>query len=222
MVMRIDKHLAVKMRKRGNSYNKISKELGVPKSTLSDWFSRIDWSSEIKYNLTRKANYISSRRLTLINKTRQGKWEEWREGFRKEARKDFPRLLKNPLFTVGIALYWGEGDRILKNCRVSLINTDPRIIRLFTIFLRSAVRVPEEKIRAWLILYPDLSEKKCLTFWSKVSGVPINRFAKTQFIKGRHPTKRTAHGMCTIQVNSRGLKEQIFTWADLLYARYNS
>ena len=219
--MRNDKHLAIKMRERGKSYNKISKELSIPKSTLSGWLADADWSKEIKMELTRKVNYVARKRLLLINKARREKWEKWREEFRKKARKDFPRLLKNPLFTIGIALYWGEGDHKLENGRVRLINTDPRIIRLFSKFLKEAIGVPEEKIRAWLILYPDLSEKKCKDFWSEASSVSLDKFGKTQFIRGRHPTRRTAYGMCTINVNSRGLKEQIFTWTDLLYEKYN-
>lgn len=220
--MRNDKHLAIELRKRGKSYSKISKELDIPKSTLSGWFSETNWSKEIKKELTRKANYISRKRLLRVNKARQERWEKWREEFRKAARKEFPKLLKNPLFVLGLGLYWGEGDHRLENGKVSLINTDPKIIRLFSEFLRKVIGVPEEKIRAWLILYPDLSEKKCKNFWSEASGVSLENFRKTQFIRGRHPTRRTTYGMCTIQVNSRGLKEQIFVWTDLLYERYNS
>ncbi len=220
--MRNDKHLAIEMRKRGKSYGKISKELDIPKSTLSGWFSALKWSRELKEELTRKANYVSRKRLLRVNKARQEGWEKWREEFRKAARKEFPRLLKNPLFVLGLGLYWGEGDHRLENGKVSLVNTDPKIIRLFGEFLRKVLGVPEEKIRAWLILYPDLSEKKCKNFWSEVSGVSLERFRKTQFIRGRHPTRRTTHGMCTIQVNSRGLKEKIFIWTGLLYERYNS
>ena len=51
--MRDDKHIAIKLRKQEKSYSKISKELSVPKSTLSAWFSDINWSKSIKSNLTR-------------------------------------------------------------------------------------------------------------------------------------------------------------------------
>ena len=76
--MRNDKHLAIKMRERGKSYNKISKELSIPKSTLSGWLADADWSKEIKMELTRKVNYVARKRLLLINKARREKWEKWR------------------------------------------------------------------------------------------------------------------------------------------------
>lgn len=143
-------------------------------------------------------------------------WEEWREEFRKEARKEFPLLITNPLFITGINLYWAEGDSKLKNGKVELVNTDPRMISLFVKFLRKIAKVPENKILVWLILYPDLSEEKCKSFWGEICKISPMQFRKTQFIKGRHPTKKVEHGMCVVIVHSRGLKEKIFTWIDLL------
>ena len=72
----------------------------------------------------------------------------------------------------------------------------------------------------WLILYPDLSEKKCKDFWSKTSGIPISNFKKTQLIKGKHPTKKLTYGICIIQMNSRGLKEKLFTWINLFFEKF--
>ncbi len=219
--MRNDKHLAFKMRRKGLSYSKISKNLGMPKSTLSNWFFSLEWSQEIKKTLEEKSLHISKKRLRLVNKRRREMWEKWREGFREEATREFPQLIKDPLFSIGIALYWGEGDHKLENCKVSLINTDPRIIYLFSKFLKKTLKVGSKKIHAWLILYPDLLEDECKTFWSEVSGVPVSQFKKTQYIKGRHPTKKSSHGICTILVFSRGLKEKIFVWKDLFYKKYN-
>jgi hypothetical protein len=199
------------------SYNQISKELSIPKSTMHYWFRKLEWSQKIKKELTRKAIYIAKKRLRLINKARKEMWEKWREGFRKEARKEFPFLITNPLFIAGVNLYWAEGDSKLENGQVKLVNTDPRMIPLFVKFLRKVAKVPRDKISAWMILYPDLLEEKNKFFWSKISGIPFKKFQKTQFIKGRHPTKKVEHGMCVIQVNSRGLKEKILTWIDLLY-----
>lgn len=214
--MRNDKYLAIRLRKQGKSYNKINKELGVPKSTLSDWFSDIIWSREVKKDLSRKALYVARKRLRLINKARREMWEKWREQYRQEAKTEFDSLINNPLFVAGINLYWGEGDSKLKNGRVSLVNTDPRMISLFVRFLQNIAEVPENKIAAWMTIYPDLSEEKCKFFWSQTSRIPPERFLKTQVIKGRHPTKRVENGMCAVIVYSRGLKEKIFTWIDLL------
>lgn len=218
--MRDDKHIAIELRQRGKSYNKIAKELGVPKSTLSDWFSSFNWSQDIKKELTRKANYVARKRLRLINKARREKWERWREKARQQARKDFNQLQKDPLFIAGIMLYWGEGDSKIENSMVRLSNTSPEMMRVFSLFLLNICGVSKEKIRMAMILYPDLNEKKCKHFWSTATGIPKNQFIKTQFIKGKHPTKRLSYGICMINVSSRELKEKIFVWIELFHKKF--
>ncbi len=214
--MRNDKHLAIKLRKKGVSYNKIQKELGIPKSTMCYWFKNKSWSKEIKKELTRRANYIAKKRLLFFVRKRQKEWEKWRESFRIEACKEFPSFIKNPLFVSGINLYWGEGDSKLKNGIVRLVNTDSRMLLLFVKFLKEICKLQQDKILAVMTLYPDLNEKKCRLFWQKSTGISKNQFRKTQFIKGKHPTKKVENGMCTVLVHSRGLKEKIYTWIDLL------
>lgn len=213
--MRNDKHLAIKLRKQNKSYDKISRELGVPKSTLSEWFSKTEWSQNIKNELTRKANYVAKKRLRLINKARREMWERWREEARQQAEKEFPSLKKNPLLLAGLMLYWAEGDGKMENSLVRLSNITPEIIKIFSLFLQNICQVPQEKIKITLILYPDLKENQCKNFWSKASGISKNQFYKTQFIKGRHPTRRISHGICNVYVASRELKEKIFTWIKL-------
>ena len=46
--MRNDKDKAYALRKNGYTYSFISKELNIPKGTLSDWFQHHPWSEEIK------------------------------------------------------------------------------------------------------------------------------------------------------------------------------
>lgn len=218
--MRNDKHLAIKLRKQGLSYNKISKVLDIPKSTLSEWLSGLKWSVAIRSDLSRRANYIARKRLRLINKKRREYWEQWREEAREEARKDFQNLIRNPLFIAGAMLYWGEGDSNLTNGHIGFTNTNPNMMRLFTLFLMQICKIPKEKIRVQMVLYPDLDEGKCKNFWSSETGIPKEYFYKTQFIRGRHPTKRLSHGIFMVRFSSRQLKEKIAVWINLFEQRY--
>jgi len=218
--MRNDKHLATKLRKKGISYNKISKELNIPKSTLSDWLSDTKWSQGIKKELERKANNAARKRLRILNKGRQKMWEAWREEARQQARNDFPKLKRNPLFIAGLMLYWGEGDSKIENSQVRLSNTSPNLIKLFSLFLKNICALPIERIKISLILYPDLNEKSCVSFWSAAAGIPENQFRKSQIIKGKHPTKKLAYGICMIHLTSRQLKEKIFVWINLFHKQF--
>ncbi len=219
--MRNDKHLAIQLRQKGKSYNYICKELNIPKSTVSGWLSDLKWSQEIKNNLTKKALYIAKKRLLLINKERTEKWRKWRQQFKEEAIAEFPKLKNNNLFVAGIMLYWAEGDNSEKSRVVRLTNTDPRMIKLFINFTQKICRVPKNEIKMTLILYPDLNDNTCKNYWSSFLDIPLEQFYKTQFIKGRHPTKRLVNGICMIKIGGSGLKEKIITWINLLSESYN-
>jgi hypothetical protein len=214
--MRNDKHLALKLRKKGKSYQEIQKELIIPKSTLHYWFKNLDWSQNIKQTLSEKALRLSSKRMRVIAKAQKKRWREWREQYRKDALNEFPHFKNNHLFIAGLMLYWGKGDSNLKN-ETRLTNINPKMIYLFYKFLLNICGIPKKDINISLFLYPDLSEIHCKNFWHKNTKIPLRQFDKVQFIHGKHPAKRLKNGICTIRVKrSRGLKEKIFIWIDLL------
>lgn len=103
----------------------------------------------------------------------------------------------------------------MKNGLVRLSNTDPEMIRLFVDFLRCGCKISRKDIKAKLILYPDLDKEVSKKYWSRNTQIPLSQFQKTQFIYGKHPTRRLKYGICDVYVCSRGLKEKIFVWLDL-------
>jgi len=128
--MRNDRHLAIELRKTGKSYNKICKELDIPKSTMHYWFKNLQWSENIKRRLTEKAQRLATKQMKAMALANKKRWEVWREQHRKEAGKEFPLLKSNPLFVAGLMLYWGEGDNKPRG-DVRITNINPRMIKLF-------------------------------------------------------------------------------------------
>jgi len=113
-------------------------------------------------------------------------------------------------------LYLGEGDNQFNNSLVRLSNINPKIIKIFKKFLDEVCEVEENAIRATVILYKDLDENNCKTYWNEFLRLPLENFYKTQYIKGRHKKRKISHGICNIVVSSRELKEKIFVWTELL------
>lgn len=220
--MRNDQHLAIELRRRGRSYNDIATQLSIPKSTLSGWLRTYHpWSQVIRQRLDHKQRQRSTKRMRALTQAQKLKWEQWREGFREEARKKFKTLMRNPLFLAGLMLYWGEGDN-KSHSSVRLANTDPRMIKLFFRFLKQCCGIPPARIRVDLFLYPDLSPLSTRRFWSGYLGISEEQVSKPQVIRSRnfyglHPSKRLQYGVCTIRVNSGGLKEQMRVWQDMCY-----
>ncbi|MBU6323641.1 hypothetical protein KGQ55_03060 [Patescibacteria group bacterium] len=203
------------MRRQGKSYNAILKELKIPKSTLSGWFKDVDWSDRVKRELTLKNQEESRARLVELDKVRGANLAKAYEHARAEAAKEIEALKYNPLFIAGLMLYFGEGDTLTKQ-QVALSNSDPELIRLYVFFLRNACHIPERKIRAHILLYPDLDDWLCRSYWMKATGLSAGNFMKSTVIQGKHKTRRLSFGVCIISVSSSYLKAKVLEWIKLL------
>lgn len=213
--MRADKEKAIQLRKSGQSYKQISRELGIATSTLACWFKKEPWSQEIKARLSAQVSLSNPKALESLVQANRERWQNKHEEYRLAAVREFKKYKDDPLFLAGIMLYWGEGEKQPKSSVVRLSNSEPEMIRIFNLFLTKALAISPEKISAWLLLYPDLIDLVQKNFWSKVTGLPINQFKKSIYIKGKHPTKRLSYGVCTIVVQSRALKDRILAWLEL-------
>ncbi len=205
---------AKSLRRNKLSYGKIAKALGVSKSTVSLWFQGDNNSEEIKKILIADNLELTKKRWKIIGEKNAKRFQGLRDEAVALATKEFSGLFNNPLFIAGISIYWGEGDSKDKN-PLRMANSDPRMIRVYCEFLKKGMHIPKEKIKAWVLLYPELDKKKCESFWQKTCGLGRENFVKSQIIQGRHKTKRLEMGVCNIVVNSRYEKLKMLTWIDL-------
>lgn len=207
------------LRSQNKSYKQIVSALGISKGTVSYWLAGDSESQKIKKQLTLENLRTSKLRIQKIIDTNRKKWAAlWSEA-ESSAKEEFEKLVKNPLFVAGISIYWGEGDSKIDN-PVRISNTDPRMIAVYCEFLRTILKISEEKIKVGLILYPDLNDKICTSFWSKVTKVIDGHFFKSQYIRGSHPTKRLAHGICMVIVSNKYQKVKILKWIDLFAKKF--
>jgi len=208
---------ATVLRRKSLSYLEISRHLSIPKSTIAGWFKGEKWSQEIAKKLASKQRGIQADRIRLMSVANKKRFEKIRESYRQKAKEEFSGLFDKKLFIASLMLYAGEGDLQNANSNVRIANTNWRMLKVFKRFLLDVCGVPKEKIRCAIVLYPDLDEGVCKTFWSKVLGIKFEQFHKTQFIKGKHPTNRLKNGIGYVIVSSRELKEKILVWIDLCY-----
>lgn len=214
--MRQDKDKAIALRKSGKSYNEIQGALGIAKSTLTSWFKNQKWSRTVKSQLTEIARENARKRMIAISHAAREKRVIVYEEHRRLARDNFKRLRKDELFMAGLMIYWGEGDNSVKNGIIRVTNTDPFMLKLFRVFLRKYLPDVYIKLKAYLILYPDLNDDVCKKFWARSIGISVDRFVKSQYIVGHHPTKRLSYGVCTVVAINRAQKEIILEWLNLM------
>lgn len=212
--MRKDKVKAYELRRQEKSYSEISKLLGISKGTLAGWFQKEDWSRKIRDRLGSTVSLAYPKRLAAIQKANRARWAKIHQEYRDTGRQEFEQLKNDPLFIAGVMLYWGEGNKGVGS-QLKLANSDPTMIRLFYMFLKNVMSVPQDKIRVWLLLYPDLVDEMQKRFWIRATGIPRSQFSNSIYIKSRHPTKRLSYGVCNIYVSSREFKEKMMVWLEL-------
>jgi len=213
--MRKDREKATELRRQGFSYKKIHREIGTPISTLADWFKNELWSIEIRDKLASTESLAYPEKLKRLIAIVKKKYAILHESYRKEARDEFAILKNDSLFTAGLMLYWGEGDKKVANSQIRLSNSDPSLIKVFYLFLVNVLNIPKEKIKFSLLLYPDLADMPMRNFWSSAIGIPLTQFRKSVYIRGRHPTRRLSYGVGNISVGGRKYKEKLIEWIKL-------
>jgi len=213
--MRNDKLKAINLRKRGLSYNEISRELAIPKSTLSGWFQKIPFSAEMKKRNISRLKKILAKNITDYNKKRSKRIRgEWLM-LQKKSSQTIKTLSRRELMLVGAALYWAEGYK-KTNWNLSFSNSDPQMIKVIMVFFRTVCSVPQKKFRVQMQLYHNHLEGISKKFWSKITKIPECQFTKTIYqTSSASKLKRgntLPHGTIRIRVNDVNLVNTIKGW----------
>lgn len=208
--------LATALRKKGETYSKISQGLGVPKSTLSEWFKGRAWAEKVRKKNLYVATLGMRKHIMLMNAARSTQLSRRYEDAKKEAEKEFLGCRNDQLFIAALMLYVGEGDKSLANNMVRITNIEPKVLRIFYAFVKKYCPAEAKKVRAWILLYPDLDLQACQKYWSQELGLGHENFYKSQMIQGRHKTKKLHYGVGTITIGDKRLKVKVLRWIELV------
>lgn len=203
------KNKALLLRKNGKSYNDIRKVLDIKsKGTLSHWFKNIKLSKK-SIKLLEKNNKLAHKRgLFIANKNRKIRIESENTKAYIEGQNLIQQITKKEILLIGVILYWGEGTKSEKvPVSLSFSNSDPFMISVYMRFIREILKIPEEKIRAGIHIYPSISVEEARKFWSKITKLPEDRFyIITQISKSsqnKRPFNKLPYGTIAIKINNR-------------------
>lgn len=213
--MRKERKKAEALRRQGKSYRQIRDELKVPLATLSTWFGGEEWSKKVAARLRRESASRGAIRLEELNSIRGESLVRAYDAARKEARLDFERLKYHPLFIAGLTLYLAEGTKS-ETAPTTLTSTEPQHLKLYILFLSEICRIPLVRIKARLMLYPDLEEMVSKAYWSKQLGIPWHAFKKGGSLKPRKGLRKLNWGVCSISVSSTYFKVKMLEWLRIL------
>lgn len=201
------------MRKTGMSYSEIKEKLGIPRSTLSTWFKKEEWSNAISSEVAKRHARLGAMRLMVMNTVRGNRLKKLYEDARQDALADFTDLKYHPLFLSGIILYWAHGDKSSKG-RFSVSSGDIGVIRVVKLFLENICCI--EKYRISLIVDPKMPDSICRKYWMSKCGFKYSDFGKSIFVRHKKYHGKIHYGICNIAVSSAYLKSKIMKWIELV------
>ncbi len=84
-------------------------------------------------------------------------------------------IFKKVLLSV---LYWTEGGKRTTS-HVTIINSDPEMIKVFLNCLRSCFTIDETKLRALVHIHGYHNDDDIKKYWSFVTKIPLSQFTKS-------------------------------------------
>lgn len=214
MSKQTEKKLAVRLRRRGYSYNLIREQVNVSKSTLTLWLKDIPYSpNHIVQNRIKKASDLLSvaqnrQKIKSISHART------------EAQYELRHFSKRDLWMLGLGLYIGEGSKTTGS--VGFVNSDPKAILIIVAWLRGIIGISNDNFSLFLHIYPDNDEQEAKEYWSKLTKIPLTRFNKTSIDYRTDKSKRKQntlkYGTLHLRVRTLGeSKYGIFLFRKIMF-----
>lgn len=205
------KEKAVALRLKGASYPEIEEQLGVNRSTLSGWLSKLALSKSSAEKISnRKGRHLVAARILAAEahrKIHQRDIKEQEEIVHKEYGNN--KFDKQTLELILTALYLGEG--VKRDNVIALANANSRIVFAFVNLVRRIFDADENKFKCFLHLRMDQSDNIEKKYWSGSLSIPVEKFGKSQF-DSRTLGKKTHlgyHGVCIVYYYDARLARRI-------------
>ncbi len=200
----IEYEKAVALRKTGKSLKKIAKLLGVSVSIVSIWSKEVELTEEQKEKL-------KNRRVNTRHLRRLAKRSHLEKIFRvkklfEDSLAEIKPLTGSELFLTGLALYWAEGFKSVKEGRLGFCNSDPRMIKFMLFWFQKALKISKQNF----LLRTEFNEshkdrtEEIKNFWSKLTQVPLTQFEKPFYHRSAwlkaYPNREDYFGVLRIRV----------------------
>lgn len=192
-----ERQLAEMLRRDGWTYDEISEELHVSKSSLSLWLRALPPPSAQQRRALGKAPEVAQAASRARWDKRLSEREEERRAVKARAAAFVGALSDRELELLAVTAYWCEGAKDKAYARretVKFINSDPGLMLLFLEYLR-------RKGFGWADLHVHISIHESADiaraerWWADVIGSSVDRFGGPSVKRHRPTTNRKNTGM---------------------------
>lgn len=172
-----EKEKAVALRKKGYSYKEIMREVKVAKSSISLWLKEMPLLPYEKEALKRRKSAAVTRGHIRAAATHHQNRLKREKVYFINAQEIFNKHKNNPLFHVGITLYWAEGAK--RNNQFLFINSDEEMIELMVSWLEEFLGYSRLGFRYRLYIHKPYAHENLEQFWMRLLGVTQLQMSKT-------------------------------------------
>jgi hypothetical protein len=112
----------------------------------------------------------------------------------------------------GIMLYWGEGAK--SSGAVNFSNSNPEMIKVFLLFLRTICGVDEKRIKILIHTYPDQNYDGLQKFWMKMTHIKKENFYRPHVHCGKIGSykNKSLYGTASVSYCDKRLLKVILNW----------
>lgn len=209
---------ARELRAGGSTYDEIAAELGVSKGSVSLWVRDMPRRGRLSYEEFRKRNSEGVAKYWAAERPVR---EARLQAVSDSAAAQIGALSDREILIAGAIAYWCEGSKnkpYRTDNRVTFINSDPGLIRLFLRFL-ALTGVSPDRLICRVHIHESADVAAAQRFWQEATGLSDGQF-RVPTLKRHHPktvrknTGEDYHGCLVIGVRrSARLYRQIEGWA---------
>jgi hypothetical protein len=214
-----EKLKAQELRKQGLSYGQILLQVDVSKDTISRWCRDIKLTNKQKEKLLSN-KMLGQRKGSLVaaDNKRQKRIERTKEIF-KQSKIELGELKKRDRFLAGVAFYSAEGNKA--DGAAGFTNSDPLVIKFMMSWFEEFCHIPKHKFRGAIWIHDNLDAEAAKSFWSGLTGIPLNQFHKTYISKNKVDSKKIRknihqYGVFAIRFSDSDKHRQIMGWISVL------
>ncbi len=197
----------------GLSYSEISEQIGISKSTLSNWLKHIILTPEQEERIQQR---IESNQSVFVAHARQINLERFQQAraiaFQTGVNVTANLPGDNAIHELALAmLYLGEGDKT--GNRIQIASVDSNILQYFLCAMEKLYGIERTRMsfRLNLIEAARPMESRMIVWWAEQLSCSPAQFRKTQFDQRSKHTAITddCHGVCTVTYNDTYLYEHL-------------
>lgn len=183
---------AIELRKNGCSVPDIARRLGVAKSTAFLWTRHLPLDPTPEHAEARVRRHMEHMREVRWEPHRRER-DANRSAVQEEKVSWVGGLSDREVMLIGATAYWCEGTKAKpwdpNRCRVTFINSDPRLIWVFLRFLE-AMGEDRQRLRYRISIHESAEADAAGRWWADQVGVPFEVFDRATLKKHNPSTVR--------------------------------